>query len=150
MVASLIPQFFLATAFPAVPPLGFIMLLGWRLVRPGVLPTWAGAPLGLFDDLFSGQPLGFAMLTWSLALLAIEASETRFPWRNFVQDWFTAGLLLTLYCLSSVLLSGAPIGRPMFIAVIPQIVLSILLFPFFARLVAQLDRFRLMRWRRIS
>ena len=67
------------------------MLLGWRMVRPGLLPLWAGAPLGAFDDLVSGQPFGSAILLWSLAMIAIELIETRFPWRGFWQDWFTAG-----------------------------------------------------------
>ena len=65
MVASILPVFPIATALPVVPPLGLLMLLGWRLVRPGLLPVWAGLPLGLIDDLFSGQPFGFAMFVWS-------------------------------------------------------------------------------------
>ncbi|OZA91604.1 MAG: rod shape-determining protein MreD, partial [Erythrobacter sp. 34-65-8] len=44
-----------ASAVPLVPPTGFVILLCWRLVRPGLLPVWAGVPLGMFDDLLSGQ-----------------------------------------------------------------------------------------------
>ncbi len=150
VIASILPQYVVATAFPMIPPLGFLMLLGWRLVRPGLLPTWAGFPLGLVDDLFSGQPFGFAILFWSLTMLLVELLETRFPWRNFTQDWFTAGLAATLYCLAGVIFSGARLEGPLFIATLPQIMLSILLFPILARLVARLDRLRLMRWRAIS
>lgn len=64
MVGSLLPMLFIATALPLVPPTGFLMLVAWRLVRPGLLPVWAGLPLGFFDDLFSGQPLGSAILLW--------------------------------------------------------------------------------------
>jgi rod shape-determining protein MreD len=147
MLASLVPQFVLATALPLVPPLGFLFFLAWRFVRPGLLPLWAGFPLGAFDDLFSGQPLGFAVLTWSLVMLALELIETRFPWRNFAQDWFTAGLIAIGYILMGATLSGALLSRELYFATGPQIVLSILAFPVVARIVARLDRFRMMRWR---
>ena len=147
LIASIVPVFFIASGLPWLPPLGFMMLLAWRLVRPGLFPVWAGAPLGFFDDLFSGQPLGSAVLLWSLSLLAIELLETRLPWRSFVQDWFTAGLVLVVYCPLAMLASGASPSLPMLIALGPQIMLSIFLFPVFARLIAALDRFRLRRRR---
>ncbi len=150
MVGVLLPMFAIAAAMPVIPPLGFLMLIGWRLVRPGLLPVWAGMPLGLFADLFDGQPFGFATLTWSLALIAIEIVETRFPWRAFWQDWFTAGILALVYLVGGWLLSGAPPTLPSLVALVPQIVLSVLLFPIIARLIAVLDRFRLTRWRSMA
>ncbi len=145
-LASILTVFPIAAALPMVPPLGFLMLLGWRLVRPGLLPVWAGIPLGLFADLFSGQPFGFGMMTWSLALIGIEIVETRFPWRGFWQDWFTGGIMTIAYIVAGWLLSGAPPTFPSLVALGPQAVFSILLIPLFARLVARLDRFRLTRW----
>lgn len=147
IVAIILPQFFLASAAPLVPPLGFLMLLSWRFVRPGVLPLWAGFPLGLVDDLFSGQPFGFAILLWSLVMVFLETLETRFPWRNFAQDWFMASIIGTLYLLIGASLSGAVLSRALYFATGPQIVLTILIFPVIARLVAKLDRLRLMRWK---
>ena len=38
----------------------------------------------MFDDLFSGQPMGSAMLLWSVAMIALEAIEQRFPWRGYL------------------------------------------------------------------
>lgn len=149
LIASLIPIFAVAAALPMMPPLGFLLLLGWRLVRPGLLPVWAGFPLGLFDDLYSGQPFGFAILTWSVTLLVIEAIENRWPWRAFWQDWFTAGILTILYLLVGWLLSGATPTLPSLVALVPQLLLSILLFPVIARLVARLDDLRLRRWMRV-
>ena len=146
LLASLMPVFFIATALPLVPPSGFLLLVAWRLVRPGLLPVWAGFPLGLFDDLFSGQPFGSAIFLWSATLLAIEAADMRMPWRTFVQDWFTAGIAVTVYCLAGLLFSGASPSLPALVALGPQIVLSILLFPVAARVVAALDRLRLTRW----
>lgn len=147
LLASLLPVFVIAGALPMVPPLGFLMLVSWRLVRPGLLPVWAGLPLGLFDDLFSGQPFGFAVLSWSLTMIAIELIETRFPWRNFWQDWFTAGILILVYLFGGWLFSGGEPTIHSLIALGPQLVLSILVFPLASRLVARLDHLRLSRWK---
>lgn len=149
LLGSLLPIFPIAAALPMVPPLGFLMLLGWRLVRPGLLPVWAGFPLGLFDDLFSGQPFGFAILFWSATLLTIEFVEMRLPWRAFWQDWFTAGILVAAYILGGWMLSGATPTLPSFVALVPQLVFSILVFPIIARFIARLDRLRLRRWKRV-
>jgi rod shape-determining protein MreD len=101
----------------------------------------------LIDDLYSGQPFGFAIMTWSLIMLGIELIEARLPWRAFWQDWFTAGILILGYLVAGWLFSG---GQPTFhslMALVPQLVLTILFFPIAARLVAVLDRTRLKRWR---
>ncbi len=147
LLASLVPMFFVASAVPLIPPMGLMMLIGWRLVRPGIMPVWVGFPLGMWDDLFSGFPFGSAILLWSMTMLAIEALEARFPWHNFVQDWVTAGLLLTTYLLIATLLSGGHGSFPMLQAIVPQLLLSLLLFPMIARMIALLDRMRLTRFR---
>src|SRR5690606_14436257 len=130
------------------PPFGLMMLLAWRLVRPGLLPMWAGLPFGLFDDLHSGQPFGSGILMFSLVLIAIELIEIRFPWRNFWLDWLTAATVLTVYLAVAALLSGSPLMQ--LSVILPQLLLSIVLFPVISRLVAQFDRLRLMRVRRIN
>jgi len=145
MVGSVLPIFPITAAIPLVPPLGFLMLLSWRMLRPGLLPVWAGFPLGMFDDLFSGQPFGSAIALWSLAMLAVEAIETRFPWRSFMLDWATAGTLLVSYIVAGAVFSGADLTGPMVLALLPQLVVSIVLFPAISRVVARLDRYRLMR-----
>ncbi|MCX9146172.1 rod shape-determining protein MreD [Erythrobacter sp. WG] len=150
MAGSLLPVLLIADLMPLSPPFGFLLLLGWRMVRPGLLPLWAGAPLGAFDDLVSGQPFGSAILLWSLALIAIELIETRFPWRGFWQDWFTAGVIGLVYWLCALIVSGARLTPEMLFAALPQGVLTVLLYPIVARLVASLDRFRLSRARVIS
>lgn len=150
MIASLLPVFAVATALPLVPPLGFLVLLGWRLVRPGLFPVWAGFPLGLWDDLFSGQPFGSAMALWSVSMIAIEIIETRFPWRSFLHDWGTIAIVLAAYLAAAMVFSGASMTIHMLDGVALQLLLSILLFPIIARMVARLDRFRLMRIRTIG
>jgi len=150
ILASLLPVLLIADVMPLAPPLGFLMLMAWRMVRPGLLPLWIGAPLGAFDDLVSGQPFGCAVMLWSLAMIAIELIETRFPWRGFWQDWFTAGLAAVLVWLASLMLSGARLTPEMLMVALPQALLSVLLYPILARMVASLDRFRLARARRIG
>lgn len=150
LLASFLPVLLLADVMPIVPPLGYIVFLIWRLMRPGLMPLWVGVPLGAFDDLFSGQPFGSAILLWSLTMIALEIIETRIPWRGFWQDWFTAGFAIVLYILTAMVVSGARINEFLLIAILPQVLLSVLLYPLFARIVAWMDRFRLSRSRRIG
>lgn len=147
LVASLLPVFPIASAAPIVPPFGLMVLIAWRLVRPGLLPVWAGFPLGLFNDLFSGQPFGSGILLWSLALIVIEAIETRFPWRSFVQDWLIAVAIATFSIVAAACLSGASLAPPLFAALVPQVLLSLMLYPIIARMISALDRLRLLRVR---
>ncbi len=114
---------------------------------PGLLPVWAGFPLGAFDDLFSGQPFGCAILLWSLTMLGIELVEARFPWRGFFQDWLFASVIVTAYLFIAALFSGARIGGIALVSLLPQLIFSLVLIPIVSRLVAGLDRLRLMRVR---
>lgn len=150
MVASLLPQLAIASAVPLVPPLGFLMLLAWRFVRPGLLPVWAGFPLGLFDDLFSGQPFGSAMALWSLAMIGLEILEARFPWRGFYQDWLVAGVVAAWYLLIAALFSGGAINGTMIAVLLPQLVATLVAIPLLSRFTAALDRFRLTRVRTLG
>ncbi len=150
MLASFLPTLILTGALPFMPPFGFMMLVAWRIVRPGLFPVWIGLPLGAFDDLFSGQPFGSAILLWSLAMIAIELVDARFPWRNFVQDWLAVCALIVLYILAAAFLSGTTPTVPGIVSLVPQIIISALLFPLVARLVARWDRLRLMRFIKVG
>lgn len=149
-LGSLLPAFAFASAMPIIPPLGFMFLIAWRLMRPGFLPMWAGLPLGLFDDLFSGQPLGSAMFLWSIAMITIEFIEARWPWRGLLSDWLTSGTATTLYILLALGLSGTLPNLHLLYASLPQILAALLLYPVIARIVAILDRFRLRRFKALS
>ena len=144
LLGSLVPGWLMIASAPVLPPVGFLLFLSWRQLRPGLLPIWSGLPLGLFDDLFSGQPFGSAVLLWSLAVIALELIEARVPWRNFLTEWLVAvGLILAyiILCLGLANLAGA--GAHVRI-ILPQIVISILSYPVVGRLVAVVDRFRLI------
>jgi rod shape-determining protein MreD len=150
LLGSLTPWLPIIAPAPILPPFGFLLLLAWRLLRPGLLPPWAGLPLGLFDDFYSGQPMGSGVLLFSIALIVIELIEIRFPWRNFWFDWLTAIGLTVPYLIIAATLSGTDLTLVQLGVLGPQILLSVVLFPIIARVVAMLDRFRLMRVRRID
>jgi len=145
MLASIMPLFVVASAAPIVPPLGYLMFLAWRFVRPGLLPVWSGALLGAFDDMFSGQPFGSAILLWSATMLAFDALERRFPWHGFFQDWLSASLAATGYLFVAAIVSGGTPTVHMVPGIGVQFLLSAMLFPIMARMVSVLDRFRLIR-----
>lgn len=150
MAGSLLPVLPMVSGLPFVPPFGYLLLLAWRFIRPGLLPPWAGVPLGMFDDLYSGQPFGSAILFWSLSLLVIDLLEVRIPWRNFVLDWGMASLLILAYLLCRIGLSGAGGLFELAPLIAPQFLLSVLLYPMIGRIVALFDRLRLLRIRTID
>lgn len=146
-LASLTPSLPFLPPLPLLPPLGFMLLLAWAQVRPGLLPVWAGLPLGAFDDLYSGQPFGSAILLWSLAMIASDLIETRFPWRSFMTEWLVAAGLITGYLLAGIAFANIAGGQTPPWAILPQLVLTILLYPAAGRLVALFDRLRLAPFR---
>ena len=150
MVLSLMPFAPLFVSAPIVPPLAFMALLAWRMLRPGMLPVWAGAPLGAFDDLYSGQPFGSAVLLWSLAMVAMELVDIRLRWRGFVQDWALAGALIAAYLVLATLVSNMAGGAAPLRAIVPQIALALIVHPLVTRLVAALDRLRLLPLRKVG
>ncbi|MDR2858378.1 MAG: rod shape-determining protein MreD [Novosphingobium sp.] len=144
MLASLLPAWLFIASTPYVPPFGFLALVAWRQLRPGLMPVWAGLPLGFFDDLYSGQPMGSAIMLWSVTMIVLDVIEARFPWRSFALEWLIATALILIYilvCLGTANLAGAaaPIG-----VLMPQALVSVLLYPIAGRIVAALDRFRLI------
>lgn len=149
MLGSLGPLWPIVASAPVMPPIGFLFLLGWLHLRPGMLPVWAGLPLGLFDDLFSGQPLGSGILLWSLATIGMDYVESRFPWRGFLQNWIVASAVIAIYLLVGAWLAGAHRQPELLTAMLPQIGLSILSYPIAAQIVGLFDRIRLVPVREV-
>jgi rod shape-determining protein MreD len=141
MGGSLVTAVPVIATIPILPPLGLLMLLTWRLLARFALRPWAAAPLGFFDDLVSGQPLGSAVLLWSGCFLAIEMIERRMVFRDFWHDWLIASGAI-LCCLAGGRVFALPLGAPVDGAMLAQAVATILLFPVTARLVAWIDRKR--------
>ncbi|MET0138368.1 MAG: rod shape-determining protein MreD [Sphingobium sp.] len=146
MLGSLLPSMIpVVSLSPTTPPLGLMLLLAWRLLRPELWPLWIGLPLGFFDDIATGHPVGTAMCLWTVAMVVIDSVSVRLLWRDYGQDWLIASIAITAIIAMSWLFmhlapggGGGPFNR-----LWPQIVLSILLFPLAVRLCARIDRWRL-------
>ena len=145
MLASLAPLLPFVMTEPLLPPLGLMTFLAWRLLRNDVWPLWAGLPLGLWDDLFSGQPLGTAMAGWTMILLALDGVDRRLPWREFNQDWGIAALAVIGQLLLALLLARVTGGDTSPLLLLPQIAIAILAYPLVTRACATLDRWRFAR-----
>ncbi|MFM5924876.1 MAG: rod shape-determining protein MreD [Novosphingobium sp.] len=144
MLGSLSPTWPIIASAPLVPPIGFLLLVAWQQLRPGLFPVWAGLPLGLFDDLFSGQPVGSAVVLWSAAMLGLDFLEVRFPWRGVALNWLTASGFIAAYLALAMQISNAAGGSASLLSILPQLLLSILAYPVAARLVGAVDRLRLV------
>lgn len=147
MLGSLSPALPFVSISPAIPPLGFMMLVAWLQMRPGLFPVWAGLPLGLFDDLFSGQPFGSGILLWSLVTIFLDFVEVRFPWRGFLQNWLLAAAVLATYLLAAAVLASGLAGIPL---VLMQIGFAVVFYPLVGRMVGLADKLRLLSLREIG
>ena len=147
MIASALPLMLpLIASSPVLPPLGLLFVLCWQLLRTEMWPVWIGLPLGLWDDLFSGAPIGTAMGLWTVASIAIAYSSQRIYWRGFLHDWAIAAASVAIIQSLAALITHphAATGRVLGL-VVPQIIISVLLVPLFMRLTGKFDNFRLKR-----
>lgn len=139
MVASLAPLFPIVATQPLMPPLGLMVFLGWRLLRGNIWPMWMGLPLGLWDDLFSGQPIGTAMCGWTIVMLVLDQLDRRLPFRSHTEDWALATAAIAGHLLLALMLAG---GATSPLQLAPQLLIAALMFPIIARMCAALDRWR--------
>lgn len=138
LLGSLVTIVPVVASLPLLPPVGLLVLLAWRLLAPLALRLWAPALLGLFDDLVSGQPVGSAMLLWTLASLLVQALDARSGVRDFLQRWGIAAVAIAL-CLVGGRLIASPLGAHVDTVLVLQVVVSILLFPLVAFTVTRVD-----------
>ena len=143
MLASLTPLLPMIETAPLMPPFGFMMLIAWRLLHRTMWPVWVSVPLGMWDDMFSGQPLGSAMLLWTLAFFALDLFDRRMVWRDTVQEWLLAAMLIIFLLFGALFIANETGGTTQAWVIIPQILVSVLLFPIVARICAGLDDIRL-------
>jgi rod shape-determining protein MreD len=130
---------------PLLPPLGLLMALAWRLLRPEMWPAWIALPLGFADDLLTGAPIGSAAALWTIAFLAIDIVDTRPMWRDHWLDWWIASLAILFCGCGAWAFDRFTAGGGHFLPVVPQLILAILCFPPVAWVCARLDRWRLRR-----
>jgi rod shape-determining protein MreD len=131
--------------WPIVPDFAYLVLLAWRLLRPEMWQAHVALPLGLFNDLVAGLPIGQSMALWTLTFLLLDLVDSRVGWRDYWLDWLFAALAILLYTTGGwyiARLMGSPTEYPV---LLPQLALSIFAYPLVARLVVALDRWRLAR-----
>jgi rod shape-determining protein MreD len=144
MLGSMMTALPIISQSPSMPPFGLLILLAWRLLHPELLPLWIGAPLGAFDDISSGHPVGTAIFLWSLTLLAIEFIDQRIFWRDYWHDWLMV-LGALMLCIGGALVIARIAGSHVpAMLIVPQIIWSALTYPLIVRLIARLDRWRIM------
>lgn len=141
LLPALIPH---VATMPLLPPVGLLLLLAWRFLVHDVWPAWIALPLGLFDDLISGQPLGSAACIWTVLLLVMELVDRRMMWRDYQQDWRIGGALIAFAIFLGMVFSNLSGGGMRFLYIVPQIIITALSLPLAVRACAVLDRFR---WR---
>ena len=127
------------------PDFGYLALISWRLLRADPWPAWWAAPLGLVNDLFTGYPIGFSMALWSATMLALDLVDRRTMWRDYWIEWVVAAVLIALnewLQWTVARLMGADIP---FTMMVPQLLISICVFPLSAWTVTRFDRWRLGR-----
>ena len=127
------------------PDFAFLALIAWRLLRSDVWPAWWAAPLGLFNDLATGNPIGLSISVWTAAMLALDLSDRRTQWRGYWLEWVLAGLLLlgneaAEWRVAQIM--GASLPFPAYF--LPSVI-SVLAFPVAAFFVSRIDRWRLGR-----
>jgi rod shape-determining protein MreD len=142
MIASMATLLPVVSSATTMPPWGLLMLLGWRLLDREIWPVWIALPLGLWDDMFSGQPMGSSMMLWSLAFLAIEVFDRRMIWRDYREDWSIAAGIITAVLIGGLIIANVTGGETPLIHIIPQILISVFCFPIIVRLCAMIDRMR--------
>lgn len=145
LAASLLALFPYVASWPVVPDLAYLVLLAWRLLRPEMWQAHIALPLGLFNDLAAGLPLGQSMALWTLTFLLLDIVDSRVGWRDYWLDWLFAAAAILFYTAG-----GWYVARQMgavvpFAVLLPQLALSIFAYPVAARLVVALDRWRLSR-----
>lgn len=140
MLAALAP---VIAQTPLLPPFGLMIFLAWRVLRPEIWPLWIGVPLGLFDDVMSGQPIGSAIFLWTIILLALDLESQRHFWRDYWHGWITATLGLSFALIGGWLIVHIAGQGGSLVQILPQLAYSIGLFPLIVRLCAALDRWRL-------
>jgi rod shape-determining protein MreD len=145
MVGSIITTMPILAKSAILPPIGLLLLIAWQLSRSDIWPVWIAAPLGLWDDLFSGQPLGSAVFLWTMVLLGLQYMDQRMWWRDYWQDWAFAAISLAFALLGGLVMANIAGPHLPWNLVMPQLLWSTLFFPIASRFVAHLDLWRLKR-----
>ena len=127
------------------PDFGYLALLSWRLLRYDPWPPWWAAPLGLVNDLFTGNPIGFSVALWSATMFALDLVDRRTMWRDYWIEWGLAAVLIAIDEWLQWRLAKAAGAWVPFTRMLPPLIISICVFPLSAWLASRIDAWRLGR-----
>lgn len=145
LAASLLDLMPIVATVPLVPDFAYLVLVAWRLLRPEMWLAQVALPLGLFNDLVAGHPLGQSMALWTLTFLAFDLIDSRVGWRDYWMDWLFACAAILFSTFGGWWIARAMGSQAPFAILWPQILLATFSYPLVARLVLALDRWRLSR-----
>lgn len=145
VAACLLALLPIVVSSPLIPDFALLVLIAWRLLRTEMWTATTALPLGLFNDLVAGHPLGQSMALWTILFLAYDIMDARVVWRDYWMDWFIAALSIIFYTFGAWYI-GRLMGNTIdFTVMLPQIGIAIFAYPVVARLILGLDRWRLSR-----
>lgn len=127
------------------PSFGFLMLIAWRLLRADAFPGWWAAPLGLWNDLVVGEPVGLSVLTWTLAILLLDLADRRTMWRDYWLEWLLAAVLLFIGAVIRWQVDALMGAHHEFHMIWAPLAIAVLAFPVAAWAASRLDWWRLGR-----
>lgn len=145
MAASLLALLPLVPASPLVPEIALLVVIAWRLLRPEIWPAYMALGLGLFNDLVAGHPLGQSMALWTLIFLACDFIDSRLGFRDYWMDWLIAAAAILFHAALAWEIAVLMGSRSEFSVLVPQTIAGVLVYPFVARFILGLDRWRLSR-----
>jgi rod shape-determining protein MreD len=145
LAATLLDALPIVVNAPLIPDFAFLVLVAWRLLRPELWLAQIALPLGLFNDLIAGHPIGQSMAIWTTIFLLFDLIDSRVGWRDYWLDWLLAALAILLHGFGGWYVARLMGSDVRFAILLPQYGLSVLAYPLVARLVVGLDRWRLAR-----
>lgn len=145
VLASMLALLPIIVSSPIIPDFAFLMLIAWRLLRPEMWGPMVALPLGLFNDLVAGHPLGQSMALWTMMFIIFDIVDSRVLYRDYWMDWLIAAVAIAAYVFADWYVGTLMGNEASFAVMLPQLGASILAFPVVARFVLSLDRWRLAR-----
>ena len=123
------------------PNLGLVAVFYWTVYRPDLMPAIAVLPIGLWQDLLNGAPIGLNGLTLLIVYGVIVFQRIFFKGKSFLVIWWAFGLTAAFAAFVFWL---AVIGWHLrYVDPTPlvfQVILTLTLFPFLYWLLSRVQR----------
>lgn len=144
-LASLLPLAPVVAAVGWMPDTGLLLLLAWRMLRGDVIPAWWAAPLGLWNDLVLGHPIGLSVVIFTGAMILLDLLDRRTMWRDYWLEWLLAAAIIAFAEVIRRWVDAAMGAHYSIATIIPAAAIAVLSFPLAAWAASRIDRWRLGR-----